>query len=178
MSENLQIIIDLVPSLNNDEVKKLQGLLQIKQGKCAKEKDKEPEVHHIPESFLFYSCIQKQFNYILKTRLPPIKMLNEKDRRLINKVCLFLINDLDEILISDTIKLNKGDFKKLQSAFFNLYVVTIINGISKSTQTVPVNLRTVLNWNQRFAGLLDNAYPGYAQNGQLITLVLLQQELK
>lgn len=176
MSENLQTVLNIIPILNDDEIKQIQGLLKIKLGGVVNTEEKtETETDYIPESFLFYSCIQKQFNYILKVRLAPLTVLTKKDKKLINEVYVYLLNYLDELLKGK--KLNKGDLKKIRSAFFSMYVVTVINGISRNRKPIPVTLRTVLQWHNQFPGLLDIAYPGYIQNGQLINLVLLQKEL-
>ena len=149
---NVIKILELLPILSQEDLKKIEDTLKFYQKSIKKES-------HLEESLLYDSINTKVkvitendlfFNVFKKSKIG-YKQLGE---------CL---KTLDNFIIILQKNINITRFTRKQ--IYNLYVEIIVEYLIKYRISISIN--SILNCHEKFLSLLDKKYPGYLENGLL-----------
>jgi hypothetical protein len=116
----------------------------------------------------FYSLLTDSLNRTLLNTYQPFPVF-KKQKTQYNKL-VEVVDYLDQ-LVQDTFAKPK---KLFYMKIYRLYITLVKADLTNSP--IPLGIPTILNYKSKFAGILDNNFPGYLENG--LFRVLFDKKLK
>lgn len=114
---------------------------------------------------LFYETLSTGMYKTNRSKLPPLRVFKAGNHYKNMQYSLAALDDYLENL------LGKSKIQRIQRAkFYQLFFKLTVEDLTRAE--IPVNISTVLNTVERFPGLLDNAFPGYARNGLFLKVIV------
>ncbi|MDJ0953452.1 MAG: hypothetical protein QNJ81_07215 [Acidimicrobiia bacterium] len=157
-TKNFALVKALIPKLSPTERKELVVLITAGEEANTNARDEL--------SSQLYPVIQRHLHKLQGKKPMPFNLLPYKTRAKVRTLQEQLDADLRRMMKGSGARMSRG----MKVKFYMMYCEITSEAIIKNPD-VPLSLSTLLNWRDRFLGLLDDAYPGYTSVG-LIHVVM------
>ena len=106
---------------------------------------------------VFYELLTDKLQTALRTEYQPYPVFRKQKTHY--KKLVELVDYLDELLLT----IFKAPKKLYYRKIYRIYIALVMDVIQQAS--LPLELPVILNFKSKFPAVLDNAFPGYLENG-------------